>query len=354
MGPISGLSGLPLDDRLFLLLALAIQGLLGLAVLLALLTVFLRWRNTREARRWERMTGKWDPVILEVMAGTVGPESLLRLVQPTERFDFLDYLTLYARRVRGREREVLKTLARPFLPALAERLPGKRGGRRAGIVRILGILGMPEHAELLERALDDPSPLVAFMAAEALLVPEYPGFLPQVTARLHRFDGWHPALLARLLADVGPDSVAVLRPALTDTRHPLWVRVVIAQALRLMRDIGAADAAAEVLERETDGDLRVECLRLLSEVGESRHRESLLPLLRAPEFHVRAQALRALQAVGGREDLPSFRAALTDESPWVAIEAAKGMRALGGTEELNALALSSDPRSTLAREVLSE
>jgi HEAT repeat protein len=352
MDPISSLGGLPLHDRFFLLLALSIQGLLGLAVLLALLTWFLRWRNTRKARRWERMTGKWDPVILEVLAGAVAPGALQRLVLPTERLDFLQYLTRYARRVRGEESELLNTLARPFLPALAERVKGRRKEPRGGLVRILATLGMPEHAGLLEEALDDPSPLVAFMAAKALLVPGRPESLRRVMARLHRFEGWHPGLLARLLANTGPAAGAVFRAALTDPRKPLRVRAVVAQALRLIGDIGSADAAAEVLESEDDGDLLVACLGLLVDVGESRHRKSILPLLRSEKPYVRAQALRALLAVGDRDDLVHFRKALTSESPWVALEAARGMRALGGTEELEALALSHDPRSTLAREVL--
>lgn len=354
MGLLSSLSGLPLDDRLFLLLSLAIQCLLGLAIVLALLTVFRRWRNTRESRKWMHLAEKWDPVILEVLGGTEPPGPLLALVLPTERFDFLEYLVLYARRIRGEDTEVLKTLARPFLPLLLGRMGSRWGERRAGIVRTLGTLGMPEYAGLLAEALDDPSSTVAFLAAQALLEPGSPGYLRQVTARLHRFHRWHPGLLARLLARVGPEAAPVLRPVLSDSLRPLWVRAVVAQALRLIRDIGSADAAAEVVEGETDEDLVSQCLRLLAEVGESRHKPSLLPLLRSPRFHIRAQALRALQAVGGGEDLPIFRATLGDESPWVAIEAARGMKALGGTEELRVLASSEDRRSIPAREVLAQ
>jgi hypothetical protein len=348
------LADLPFDDRIFLILAFSIVGLLGIAVLFTFLTLFLRRKNTREARRWARLEAKWDPVILEVLAGSEGPRSLLDLVLPTERLQFLDYLFLYARRIRGEEMEMLKTLARPFLPALAERRRGRWPERRARRIRTLGVLGMPEYAGFLEKALDDPSPLVVMIAAESLVGPGNPGFVEQVLAHLHRFAGWHPVVLARLLADVGPEATPALRPALAETHRPGWVRIVVAQALRTIRDLESADVAAEVLGRETNPDLLVECLRLLAEVGESRHRKSLLPLLRSPEFPVRAQALRALREVGGPEDLPFFREALEDDSPWVALEAARGLEGLGGIEELKALAVSDDPRSTLARQVLAK
>ena len=213
---------------------------------------------------------------------------------------------------------------------------------------------MPEYAAVLEKALDDPSPLVVMIAAESLVGPGNPGFVEQVLAHLHRFAGWHPVVLARLLADVGPEATPALRPALAETHRPGWVRIVVAQALRTIRDLESADVAVEVLGKETNPDLLVECLRLLAEVGESRHRKPLLPLLRSPEFPVRAQALRALREVGGPEDLPFFREALEDDSPWVALEAARGMEGLGGIEELKALAVSEDPRSTLARQVLAK
>jgi HEAT repeat protein len=244
-------------------------------------------------------------------------------------------------------------MARPFLPAIVERSE-KKAFRRAQIIRTVGLLGMPEYGSFLEEALDDPSPLVALMAAESLLRPGFPQYVEQVLARFHRFERWHSAPLTRLLSDVGPEAAPMLRSVLANPSDPTWVRIVVAQALRTLRDVESADLAVHLIESEADSDLLTGCLKLLSEVGETRHREPLLPLLQSSDFPVRAQALRALQAAGSEEDLPFFKEALNDPSPWVALEAARGMAALGGEQDLRWLALSNSPLSVLANQVLEE
>jgi HEAT repeat protein len=90
------------------------------------------------------------------------------------------------------------------------------------------------------------------------------------------------------------------------------------------------------------------------ELGESRHRDSVIPLLDSPRFPVRSSALKALQAVGDSSDAPRFVQALEDESPWVVLEGARGLKALGALEPLRELSGGSGPRSAMAREVISE
>jgi HEAT repeat protein len=192
------------------------------------------------------------------------------------------------------------------------------------------------------------------IAAQSLSGPDHPEFLGLVLDRLHRYQDWHPAFLAGLLADAGPDAGPMLQTALGDETRAGWSRAVVAQALLGLRDLASADTAGEVLGRSDDPELLVACLKLLVEVGESRHRVALLPMLNSPHFPVRSYALKALGAVGTGEDLPEFVEALKDESPWVALEAARGLRALGGSEILEKLALSGGPRSPLALQVMSE
>jgi len=350
---MQGLSDLPVGDQVFRLLALTILGIFGIGLAFILLTVLLRRKNARDTEDSDRREKKWEPVLLEVLAGSYGPKALLDLVLPEEPVPFLNYLALFIRRIRGSEAETLRAMARPLLPALVERHE-KRAFQRAQIIRTVGILGMPGYEAFLEEALDDPSPQVALMAAEALLRPGYPEFVDPVLARFHRFERWHTAPLSRLLSNVGPEASPELRSALANPDYPTWVRIVLAQALRTLRDVESADLAAQIIETGPDRELLVGCLKLLAEVGEARHRRPLLPFLESTDFPVRAQALRALRVAGDGEDLPLFTKALDDPSPWVALEAARGMAALGGKHDLRKLAASQNPLSTLASQVLEE
>lgn len=348
------LDTLPLDDRIFALLALTILGLFLTAVLFSFLTIQLRAINTRKNRLRAGQEAKWDPVILEVLAGTQDPESLTRLVSPGEELPFLDYLLHYFRRIRGQETAILKVLAEPFLPLLAERMRKGSVERRARSVQTLGVLGMPEYVRVVRDALDDPSPLVSMIAAQSLTEPGYPEFLAPVLQQLPRYSDWHPAFLAGLLSDAGAEAAPLLRTALGDGGRPGWERAIVAQALRNIRDLDAADVAAEVLEGTEDPDLLVPCLRLVAELGEGRHLDALIPHLESPHFPVRSYALRALRTFSVSDDLPIFLKALDDESPWVAMEAARGMRDLGALAPLQELAHSDGPRSALALQVMSE
>ena len=346
--------GLLSSDGLFLILAFPGLALLLLSIFLGFGTLFLRWRGTRKVDRWSRLREEWNSQILEVLAGSLEPDILVKSVQREEGLNFLDFLAEYVRRIRGEERVTLNAMARPFLPSLLEHLKDRLAERRAGAVQTLGLFGMPEYANVLRDALEDPSALVSMAAARSLLSPGQVDHLQDVMDHLHRFSQWHRAVLAQLLAKVGPDAAALLHQALMDSGHPLRIRAVVAHALRILRDVESADLATQVLESETDRELTVECLRLLAEVGESRHRGSVLPLLYHPDFPIRAQALRALRAVGSPEDLSLFSEGMKDESPWVAMEAARGMRFLGGMQELQAMAASPGSRSVLAQQVLAE
>jgi HEAT repeat protein len=348
------LDTLPLDDRIFALLALTILGLFLTAILFSLLTVLLRANNTRKNRLRAGQEAKWDPVILEVLAGAQEPQSLTRFVNPGEELPFLDYLLHYFRRIRGEETTILKDLATPFLPLLAETMSQRGVERRARSVQTLGVLGMPEYVLVVRDTLDDPSPLVSIIAAQSLSEHGRLEFFPSILQQLHRYSDWHPAFLAGLLSDAGADAAPLLRTALGEGSRPGWERGIIAQALRNIRDLDSADVAAKVLDETDDPDLLVPCLRLVAELGEGRHRDALIPHLESLHFPVRSYALRALRTLRVSEDLPLFLRALEDESPWVAMEAARGMRDLGATAHLQALALSDEPRSALALQVMAE
>ncbi|MDT8341545.1 MAG: HEAT repeat domain-containing protein [Longimicrobiales bacterium] len=342
------------EEHVFPWLGVLSALLLAVALLFTLLTLVLRWRHHRADRVWRELEARWERQLLEVLAGAGDAAALLGRVRPGEALRFLAYLSRYARRVTGEETRILRALARPHLPRLEAVYRRGAAEERARAVQTLGLLGMPDYAPLLRRALDDPSPLVSIIAARALSGLHEPGDVSRVIERLHRYALWHPAFLAGLLTDAGKGGEAVLRDALADDGRPSGERAVVAQALRNLRDPRAADAAAAVLARAGDTDLTVACLRLLAEVGEGRHRPAVLPLLDDPRFQVRAAAVAALGVVGGERDVSDARAALDDPSSWVGLEAARALRALDGDTVLPEIAREPGRRGVLARQVLAE
>ncbi len=350
-----------LSARVFVVLAAAVAFLLFLALVFALLALVLRILNDRRDRRWKALEERWEPRLLEILAeGEDGVDgaprvevaSVMEEVAPGERLLFAEYLFEFARRVRGRELDVLRELARLFLPQIAARTRRRRGEDRARAVQILGALGLPQYEKELLGSLEDPSPLVAMIAAQSLTRAGRVKVLEQILGRLDRFGSWRRTYLAGMLAQTGPEAIPLLRSTLADREQIPTVRSVAAEALLQLPDPAAAEVAARVVQEEDDESILVPCLRLLARAGTGAHRGPVLGLVSSRHFAVRSQALRALGTLGEADDLTILEEGLHDPSPWVALEAARSLRKLGGTETLRSLASTEGPRAAVAREIL--
>lgn len=344
-----------MEDRIFLLLIIAIGALFFVSLLLALITILLRFKNVRTAARWERLEARWEPKLLQVLSGELAPPELLQLVDRDEELYFVDLVLRYARRVRGTDRAKLRQVAAPFLGPVAARARGADAERRARAVQTLGELGLPDHADTVVAALDDKSPLVAMIAARALAKKETPEYADAVLARLHRFTSWRPSFLASMLSSMGPEVTPALRRTLGNRTIDQSVRAIAATALRHLHDLESAPVAAGVLETEHRRDLLASCLRLLGTVGGDVHLTLVRRLLESDDFVVRATAAQALGSIGEATDMALLRqVAVEDESHWVAINAARALREAGDVEVLRKIASSGHKRASVAVQVLGE
>ncbi len=316
--------------------------------------VVLRIRNTREEAKWAEVEAKWEPVILEVLIGSQPASDLTSRVAPDEELYFVNYLLRYTRLLRGEERERLQELALPYLEPIAEHTNLRDTERRARAVQTLGELGLPTHAGAVVKALDDPSPLVAMIAARSLAKTQYAEHSDAVIARLHRFTNWSPYFLSSMLAGIGPDAAPALRRALRDESHPPQLRAVATTALAFLNDVPAADLAAEALKAETDQEFVAAVLRLLLRVGRPEHLPIIRRLATSPNFFVRSCAVSALGSLGTSEDMQILHDAYRDESPWVALHAARALRDAGQFAVLRELGAAKDERAPLALQVLAE
>jgi HEAT repeat protein len=343
-----------LRDRALLLLLLSVGALVALSLAFAAYTVVLRVQGDVRDRSWRALVARWEGPVLEALGDPSAVPTVHAAVGPGERLRFVRFVLEYTRRVKGEERETLRTLARPYLDRIAERASSPRVEVRSRAVQTLGTLGLPRYADEVLAALDDPSPLVAMVAARCLCRDEHPEYAPAVLRRLRRFDGWSRGFLASMLAAVGPGAAPALRRTLGDTAEAPLARAVAADALRLLKDLEAGDLAARVVEQESQHDLVAAALRLLTTVGRPEHAALARARCASPDFAVRASAVSALGTLGLDEDRYRLLGALSDPSPWVAIQAARGLLSSGARSLLEDLGDSDHPRALLARQILLE
>lgn len=334
------------------LIADAVLALTAMSLAFATIAAVLRIRHAATAKRWRTVEARWERHVLEVLEGDRPPTDLTRELRAGEAPYMIAFLGRFVRRVTGPERQRLLELARPLLPAVEAQLRARAPESRAIAVDTLGLLSRPEDTDPLARALDDPSPLVAMVAARAIAREGTARHAAAMVAHLHRFQEWRPSYLAAMLTAFGPPIAPELRTALADGSRPVRVRTVAADALARLNDAAAADTAHTLLRQDTDPELLAAALRILAHVGHAGHLPGIRTLARSPVEPVRLAAVRALGALGGADDVPLLVESLRDASRWVAEHAARGLAAGPGRITLAAYAMSDGPEALIASEVL--
>jgi HEAT repeat protein len=346
--------GLPFSDRDFQYITLAVMFLLCLAVVFALAAAWLRTTNNRKVRRWERLEGRWEPVILGVLSGELPATELRALVGTNDQRYFVGFLLHYAKRLRGVEHDAIRGLAAPYLGTIVRDLEHRSPERRARALHTLGELSVLDYGHRVVLALDDPSPLVAMNAAQALSRHYKLAYAEKLLCCLERFEEWNTRYLAAMLANMGPESAPVLRDAFADGHRSPRIRAVIALALAALNDAAAIDIATQVIESEESTDLVIAALTLIGKVGGREPLPAVRRLLQSPDFAVRASAVTALARLGTADDSAYIQAGLDDESSWVALHAAQALRDAGRMDLLEEVADSDHPRAIAAQEMLWE
>jgi HEAT repeat protein len=326
--------------------------LIAVSLLLGVVAVVLRLRNEAQERRWDELESRWTPVILEVIDGQVDPASVEGPEDETDIRLFLELLYRISRRIRGEEQAALRELAAPHLAVLDRRLRSGEPERRARAVQLVAELGTGDEVKRLLGALDDPSPLVAMVAAQRLFKPGREEHFREVLDRLSRFAVWSRRFLAGLLAGGGAGAMEPLREVLRDRERSDRERTVAASALRNLADAESAEIALEVLPSSVDRDLQAACLRLLGRVGRGEHRPVVERYLESGDGVLRQAAVEALGGMGTEEDADELESMLNDPSPWVRLASARSLEGLGLRDRLLSAAREEGPGAVEARQVL--
>jgi HEAT repeat protein len=343
----------PLADRGFLVLFVFIALVTAIALGFSVASLVLRGRNNRVARQWAALEDRWDPVMLDVLAGAAEPASLHALVRRPQHGRFIDYLLRYGRRIRGPERAVLSALAGPYLYAVSGDLGHRSVERRARAVQSVGELGAGTYRAELLAALDDAAPLVVMIAAVALSREYHAGDVHRVIGSVTRLDLLTNRLLVSMLQRLGPEAAWAFREVLRDRARPAKLRTVAAKVLAALNDQDAGPIAVSVLEDTDDVDLRVGSLQILQRIGSAEHLAVARRLADDPVAAVRGAAMRILSQAGEEQDLDRLVRALEDPVAWVAIHAAEGLRRSGRPQLLERLREAEQRRSSIVvREIL--
>ena len=347
------------QERLLIMVIVAVLALFMVAVLFAIVVLVMRARHARERRRGEEREQRWDTLLLDVLGGDVDPDRLQRQVAAGEELDFLAYLLRFARRLRGEEARTIAAVAEPFMWRALKDVEHRTPERRAQAVQAVAAFAMRGNVQAVVAALDDPSPYVAVTAARALASREHAEHAAEVMRRLWRFTHWSTDYLSAMLANIGPIAAAPAREILADSAQPANARAVAADVLSRLNDPLGAGVAARVLSGP-DGNawgapaVQAATLRLLAQVGRTEHLGMVRNFLVSRHGMVRGEAVRAVATLGGEAEVDGVRQALADPSRWVAREAVRGLLKLGQVDLLRRVASEDTPVALVARQVLAE
>lgn len=325
--------------------------IVGVAACLAVSAFAMRIRNIARARRYSRYEATWEPLLLEVMAGTLPISDLLDTVTPRSSRHFLLFLVRYARLLAGQDNLTITEIAAPILPGILGDLQARSASRRALAVQTLATLGIEKHGARIARALDDPSQLVSMVAARSLAGSHRPEYIGRVLRNLHRYSEWNSRFLASMLASLGVEAAPALRSFLQAGGKAID-RAVAAEALGLLTDPVAGDIAVEILAGSPNRELAAALLRLLRTVGGPEHAPVVRSYASGRDGTLKALALSALGTIGDASDIEKLEQGMFDADPWVAINAARSLLEAGGRARLHEIARSDLPQSTLARETI--
>jgi HEAT repeat protein len=184
---------------------------------------------------------------------------------------------------------------------------------REAAAESLGMIGAPEAAQALGKALSDPDAYVRRRAAAALII-------------------------------VPPDDVRdELVHAATDDSSAAVRRF----AVEAMANLDPAEAGNAVMLclRDRDPEVRRYAAEVLGKIGTQKYTYALLPLFEDDSEDVRWKAVEAVAGFVDPDAKKALMAALEDSSPRVALAAQEGLHALGiGKRILTKAELGSRPR----------
>ncbi|PIQ24238.1 hypothetical protein COW36_10480 [bacterium (Candidatus Blackallbacteria) CG17_big_fil_post_rev_8_21_14_2_50_48_46] len=338
--------------QFLLILTVYILLLLVLALGLVVLTVRLHKANTHKAEKWKALEAKWDPLTSSIIAGFMTPQALLDKVGPDEQLFFVDYLMRYVPKLEGEARATLCEMAAPYLDRLAARMETGDDEQRARAILTLNTMGFDRYQDLIVKAMDDTSPVVAMLAARSLADTGAIRYLEIVLAKIGLFRSWSASYLTSMLDALARSAPTQLLAFFKEQQYPDWVQAIILKALTQLSCVEAVPLAAQLVREDAQREVQVAALQLLARLGQSDYKPLIRSKCEHADFVIRLHAIKALAQNGDMTDAALLEPLLRDPSHWVALQAAEALKMIGDLEALERFADSEDPHAELALQVL--
>jgi HEAT repeat protein len=338
--------------QFLLILTVYILTLLFFALGLVALTVRLHKSNTEKASRWKSLEAKWDPITSSIVAGFMPPQALLEKVNENEKLFFVDYLMRFVPKLAGETRKMLCDMAIPYLDQLAERMENGDEEQRSRAVLTLSTMGFERYQDLIVKAIYDPSPLVAMLAARSLSDTGASQYLGLILAKIDIFRTWSAAYLTSMLESLSRNAPLELLNSLKQGGYPDWVQAIIIRALAQLNCLEAVPAAAQLLRDDVDQEVQSAAFLLLAKLGQTEYKPLIRGKCQHENFVIRLNAIKALAQLGDSSDASLLEELLKDPSHWVALQAAEALKATGSLDVLNRFADTDHPHAELALQVL--
>ncbi len=328
--------------------------LLVLALGFMVLAILLWLQNELESRKLSGLKSKWQNPLFDWISDSKRKSAVPVLVSPDQVPYFVDYLLELTQRFHGSAMDALRLAAEPHLKIVAQSVSSRDPYTRAWAVRVLGIFGLPRYVNALRKGLRDSSPVIRMISFRSLILFGYLEYLDEMVSSLSGFSEWNQNFLASLLSTLGPQVADNLRQHFVSPQTPVQVKSVLAVALRQLNDAKSGPLAEKVLQKTSDRDLLISCLRLLRSSGTSEQSDAVRRLCLSNDFAVRAQAIRTLGSLGNSNDIPLLKRAMDEGNSWLSSHAAFSLKQIGALGVLEAAASSPGPQKIFALQALAE
>ena len=305
--------------------AFAAWSIVTLLILFVRRLIIQGYERRREARRAVLQ----DLVFRYLEQIETGEDPIPQYLSPRDQRLLLSVATEMMRGVTGTMRDNLIKLLNTHLDRerLLRGFERAAAPARADLAARLSWSDAPEVHAALYKALDDPSPDVVLVAANALIVAQQPINLMTLVPKLEARDMLGHRGIRDIFRKVAPQNAAVLfsliddpNPAIAVLAIDTMARAPTPAALRRLR--GMAQSHPSV-------DVRTTALRTIGLAGDPDSAEVITAALSDPAWEVRAQAAIAAGRTRSAIALTKLTELTRDSNWWVQVRAAQALAKLG-------------------------
>jgi hypothetical protein len=303
----------------------------GLALLLVLQVILLRFLLIRREQRKAKFLALWRPLMAQ---SATGENAVYPRVVEADTKEFLILWNHLQELIRGVSKDSLNKLARIVGMNVTAKKLLLRGAFAERILAMMTLGNLRDKSAwaTLSSLMHDASPLISLAASSALMkINAEEGihlFMPLVVLR----DDWPPVKVAMIFKEAGPAVISEPLTKAIRAAKPRQVRRLI-NFLELVNVADSSQVMREILSVSRDQQAIATCLRMMKDPRD-------LDMVRSqtvnPIWIVRVQAAAALGRIGVEEDKARLIRLLVDPQWWVRYRAATSLSQLPfvGIEEL--------------------